>query len=280
MRTIRLGDIPTIKQGNKTFSLSELIGKPIIANEQTIAYKFPSENSIVYFLPSDVKLKDSEVVAIDDINVYENNTDFATEKLLYKAKKGEILGTYEFDTTSFPRYYLQSKKASPNTNGRVFIKKSDEKDSNGYRKDVFIVKGMIEKDNVYYTFNKNKTIGTLFTWVSGKTMIKLSKGAYYYKNNPEIFMSFKEGEKNYYVPLKPKTIDVDALEQSGAKDEETKQEEKEENEKSIFEKGLEGILGGLKKVVIIGGIGFLVFKIGTFAISESLKNRNNGNQKK
>ena len=50
MRTIRIGDIPTIKQGNKLFSLSELIGKPIVANETTIAYKFPSENSKIYFL--------------------------------------------------------------------------------------------------------------------------------------------------------------------------------------------------------------------------------------
>ena len=50
MRTIRLGDIPTIKQGNKLFSLSELIGKPIVANEETIAYKFPSEKSKIYFI--------------------------------------------------------------------------------------------------------------------------------------------------------------------------------------------------------------------------------------
>ena len=275
MRTIRIGDIPTIKQGNKLFSLSELIGKPIVANETTIAYKFPSENSKIYFTPEDFKSKGSIGFALAEINVYQNNGTIGTnEPLLYKAKKGDILGTYDFSTSSFPRYYFKSKKSST---GSVFIKMSEDKDAQGYRKDVFTFGGMIAIDNVYDTIKKGKLIGTLDTWVSGKDMIKIGQGAYVFNKNTEIFLSFKTGNKNFYVPLKPKTINIEVIEKSGGKDEETKQEEQEEKDKPFYEKLTDNLTSGLKKVVIIGGIAFLVYKIGTFAISETLKNKNNGN---
>lgn len=275
MRTIRIGDIPTIKQGNKLFSLSELIGKPIVANETTIAYKFPSEKSKIYFTPEDFKSKGSIGFALAEINVYQNNgTIGKNEPLLYKAKKGDILGTYDFSTSSFPRYYFKNKKSST---GSVFINMSEDKDAYGYRKEVFTFGGMLAIDNVYDTIKKGKLIGTLDTWVSGKDMIKIGQGAYVFNKNTEIFLSFKTGNKNFYVPLKPKTIDVEVIEDSGAKDEETKQEEKEEDNKPFYEKIADNLASGLKKVVIIGGIAFLVYKIGTFAISETLKNKRNGN---
>ena len=275
MRTIRIGDIPTIKQGNKLFSLSELINKPIVANETTIAYKFPSEKSKIYFTPEDFKSKGSIGFAISEINVYKNNGTIGTnEPLLYKAKKGDILGTYDFSTSSFPRYYFKSKKSST---GSVFINMSEDRDAQGYRKDVFTFGGMLAIDNVYDTIKKGKLIGILDTWVSGKDMIKIGQGAYIYNKNTEIFLSFKTGNKNFYVPLKPKTIDIEVIEKSGGKDEETKQEEQEEKDKPFYEKIADNLTSGLKKVVIIGGIAFLVYKIGTFAISETLKNKNNGN---
>ena len=275
MRTIRIGDIPTIKQGNKLFSLSELINKPIVANETTIAYKFPSEKSKIYFTPEDFKSKGSIGFAISEINVYKNNGTIGTnEPLLYKAKKGDILGTYDFSTSSFPRYYFKSKKSST---GSVFINMSEDRDAQGYRKDVFTFGGMLAIDNVYDTIKKGKLIGILDTWVSGKDMIKIGQGAYIYNKNTEIFLSFKTGNKNFYVPLKPKTIDIEVIEKTGGKDEETKQEEQEEKDKPFYEKIADNLTSGLKKVVIIGGIAFLVYKIGTFAISETLKNKNNGN---
>ena len=275
MRTIRIGDIPTIKQGNKLFSLSELINKPIVANETTIAYKFPSEKSKIYFTPEDFKSKGSIGFAISEINVYKNNGTIGTnEPLLYKAKKGDILGTYDFSTSSFPRYYFKSKKSST---GSVFINMSEDKDAQGYRKEVFTFGGMLAIDNVYDTIKKGKLIGILDTWVSGKDMIKIGQGAYIYNKNTEIFLSFKTGNKNFYVPLKPKTIDIEVIEKTGGKDEETKQEEQEEKDKPFYEKIADNLTSGLKKVVIIGGIAFLVYKIGTFAISETLKNKNNGN---
>ena len=275
MRTIRIGEIPTIKQGNKLFSLSELIGKPIVANERTIAYKFPSENSLRYNLPDNFIQKGSEAIAIENINVYKNNGTIGTnEPLLYKAKKGDILGTYDFSTSSFPRYYFKSKKSST---GSVFINMSEDKDEQGYRKEVFVFNGMIAKDNVYDTIKKGDLIGTLNTWVKGQTMTKISNGAYIYNKNTDIFLSFKTGNKNFYVPLKPKTINIEVIEKSGGKDEETKQEEKEEQDKPFYEKIADNLTSGLKKVVIIGGIAFLVYKIGTFAISETLKNKKNGN---
>lgn len=275
MRTIRIGDIPTIKQGNKLFSLSELIGKPIVANETTIAYKFPSEKSKIYFTPTDFKSKGSIGFALAEINVYQNNgTIGKNEPLLYKAKKGDILGTYDFSTNSFPRYYFKSKKSST---GSVFINMSEEKDAQGFKKDVFTFGGMLAVDNVYDTIKKGKVIGILDTWVSGNDMIKIGQGAYVFNKNTEIFLSFKTGNKNFYVPLKPRTINIPELEDSGAKDEKTKQEEKEEEDKPFAEKIAETIGSGLKKIVIIGGIAFLVYKIGTFAISEKLKTKTNDN---
>lgn len=273
MRTIRLGDIPTIKQGNKLFSLSELIGKPIVANETTIAYKFPSENSKIYFTPEDFKSKGANGYAIEQINVYVNNGTFGTnEPLLYKVGKGADLGTYSLSSSA--RYYF---KNSNSPSGSVFINMSEDKDAQGYRKPVFVFGGMLAIDNVYDTINKGKLIGTLDTWVSGKDMIKIHKGAYIYNKNTEIFLSFKSGNKNFYVPLKPKTIDIKVIEKSGGKDEETKQEEQEEKDKPFYEKIADNLTSGLKKVVIIGGIAFLVYKIGTFAISETLKNKKNDN---
>lgn len=271
MRTIRIGEIPTIKQGNKLFSLSELIGKPIVANERTIAYKFPSESSVSYYLPDNFIQKGSKAIAIENINVYKNNGTIGTnEPLLYKAKKGDILGTYDFSTSSFPRYYFKSKKSST---GSVFINMSEDKDELGYRKQVFVFSGMLGKDNVYDTIKKGDLIGTLDTWVKGQTMTKISNEAYLYSKNTDIFLSFKTGNKNFYVPLKPKTIDIEVIEKSGGKDEETKQEEQEEKDKPFYEKLTDNLTSGLKKVVIIGGIAFLVYKIGTFAISETLKNK-------
>jgi len=271
MRTIRIGEIPTIKQGNKLFSLSELIGKPIVANERTIAYKFPSENSKIYFTPEDLKLKGTKGYAIQSTNVYVNNgTIGKNEPLLYNVGRGADLGYYDFSTSSFPRYYF---KNSNSPTGSLFINMSEDKDEQGYRKPVFVLGGMLATDNVYDTINKGKLIGILDTWVSGKDMIKINKGAYIYSKNTEIFLSFKTGNKNFYVPLKPKTIDIDVIEKSGGKDEETKQEEQEEKDKPFYEKLTDNLTSGLKKVVIIGGIAFLVYKIGTFAISETLKNK-------
>lgn len=276
MRTIRLGDIPTIKQGNKLFSLSELIGKPIIANQQTIAYKFPSEESTIYYLPDTFKTKGSEGIAIEDIDVFKNTGKGSEDDLLaplYKVKKGKSLGIYEFSRTDqYKRYYFRDKNGVS-----VFIKMSEEKDKYGFRLDVFVFKGMVGKDNVYATIDKKKSLGTLDTWVNGQTMIKLSNGAYIYKKNTEIFMSFKQDNKNYYVPLKARTIDIDALEQSGAKDEETKQEEKEEDSKEWYEKLASGYFKYLKTALIIIGSGYGVYKLGTYAINKRIESKKNGN---
>lgn len=120
--------------------------------------------------------------------------------------------------------------------------------------------GIIKKGNI---------VGRVYSYLRGRNGIN---GAY----NGKIYWVLEEKVNNKYVNVLHETgaFDLDSLKEQGIKTEAEKEEEKKEEDKPFVEKIAETIGSGLKKIIIIGGIAFLVYKIGTFAISQKLKTKN------
>lgn len=122
------------------------------------------------------------------------------------------------------------------------------------------------------TIKKGNIVGRVYSYIRGKNGIN---GAY----NGKIYWALEEkvNGKLVFVLHEVGAFDLDSLKEQGIQTEAEKEEEKNEEDKPFYEKITENLGSGLKKVLIIGGIGFLVYKVGTFAISEKLKNKTNGN---
>ena len=122
------------------------------------------------------------------------------------------------------------------------------------------------------TIKKGNVVGRVYSYIRGRNGIN---GAY----NGKIYWALEEkvNGKLVFVLHEQGAFDLDSLKEQGIKTEAEKEEEKKEEDKPFVEKIAENLGSGLKKIVIIGGIAFLVYKIGTFAISEKLKTRTNDN---
>jgi hypothetical protein len=253
------GEIPTIEQGGKVFSLSQLINKDIVAFQKTKIYKFPCENKTLFFTPADFDLKNKKVVSTAVQNVYNDANVVA-----YQVQIGTPLGIFLLtsSTTTYGRktYFYKDGKS-------WYVKSYDVIADSQYWTD--------EVTNTIAIADKGDRLGILDTWVSGKEQVyNKTLKLFQWRATTDLYLTFRmkvDGViKPVYVPLKKGTIDVDNVESQGAKDEETIAEEKADEEKTWYEKLAENLSGGVKKVLIAGAVIYVVVKLGqTFIIQKT-----------
>lgn len=234
-----MNTLPQVKQGGKLYSIGDLVGKSIIADESTPVYRLPIKAEILkgwYKKGRPALLRDS-VYASKDFTVYTT-----TGSYYRTAKKGDYLGLFN----GF--YQDQSIKVFTASGNSLKVPKDCY---DWYNKDQIL--GDIP--NELKRFPKGSTIGVMYSWVEGYDIAG--------KRDGTIWLAFRDTFNiPYYALLTGNTIDTRSLKEQGVQTVEQQIEEEQQQNKTFGEQALD-----LVKKGFIWGLGaWAVVSLGKTAI--------------
>lgn len=256
-----LGDeIPQIKVGNKFYAIGDMVGKTIVANENTRVFRLPVEvEQMAGQLDAATAKKQAAPVWANTagVVVYRMRTDpepyYATPGEIYRTvAKGGYIGAFNGYAKNG---YWSLITASGN---KVVVNGKDAGIDAKYYSDV---------QNYLRTVKTGQNIGVLYSWVNG-----YDKDG---NKTTDIWLSFNEGDgsgRKYYCKLTRSTVNQQSIESQGVVDTETKIEEQQEGDKPWYEI----VGGGLQKGLLIGFGAWVLVKI-TTAYIEKQPTKTNSN---
>lgn len=221
-----------IYQNGKLYSLGELVGKTIVANEKTPTYRLPIRAEVLknWYLKGRPALMKDSVFASRDVAIYSVNGNFYRN-----AKIGNYLGL-------FNGFYHNGDIRVFTASGNLL--RVPATDFDWYKKSEII--GNIE--NKIGDIDNGSSIGVLYSWADGMDAMGKKDGS--------TWLSFRDSfSRPYYVPISGNTIDTRAIKTQGGKTVEEQIEEEKENSKTFADTAVDlvkkGFMFGLAAYVIV-----------------------------